>query len=113
MVRVPTPPSGVLVIRNVQACCSCETLAEVITEPGACRVLARSAFGHGHDPDGGVALRFVVVADCVRVTAGLFDVQATASKVTRTASTLRLILMGVRPIRREAGMTPLPLTTKI
>jgi len=57
-------------------------LAEEIVELGACRVLARSAFGYGHEPDGGVALGFVVVADFALVAAGLLVVQAAASKAT-------------------------------
>src|SRR5580658_5235080 len=116
MASVPTPPSGLLEIRNAQACCSCETLAEEITEAGACRVLARSAFGYGHEPDGGVALGLVVVADCVAVTVGLPEVlQAAAAKATRTASTLsptRVCLVGaclvrVCPVRLEVGIAPL------
>src|SRR5580693_1857364 len=100
MASAPTPPSGLLLIRNVQASRSCDTFAEEITEPGACRVLARSAFGSGHDPDGGAALRLVVVADCVCVSAGRPEVlQAAASKPVRAAS--RLIAMRLRPVRRE------------
>src|ERR1700734_2304325 len=78
MASVPTPPSGLLVIRNVQACCSCETLADEITEPGACRVLARSPFGYGHDPAGLAALGLVTV-----VPAGVLALlQAASSKLT-------------------------------
>src|ERR1700729_4258761 len=110
MASVPTPPSGLLAIRNVQASCSCETFAAEITEPGACRVLARSAFGSGHDPDGGVALGFVVVAECVCVSVGLLEaLQAAASMAARTAS--RLIAMRLRPVRREGGMAS-PLDSK-
>jgi hypothetical protein len=59
-------------------------LAEEIIESGACRVLARSAFGYGHDPDGGVAPGFVVVADFALVAAGLLLVHAVASAAMRT-----------------------------
>jgi hypothetical protein len=100
MVIAPTPASDGLVIRNVQACCSFDTFADEIIEAGACRVLARSPFGNGHEPDGGAAFGFVVVADCV------LDVQAAARRATGTAS--RLIPMRVRRVRHEAGMTPLP-----
>src|SRR5215469_497443 len=100
MVIAPTPASDGLVIRNVQACRSLDTLADEIVEAGACRVLAESPFGNGHEPDGAVAFGFVVVADCV------LAVQAAARKTTRTPS--RLIPMRVRPVRHVAGMTPLP-----
>jgi hypothetical protein len=106
MVIVPVPASDLLVIRNVQACWSLATLADEITEPGASRLLATSAFGYGHDPDGGAASGLVVVADCARVTGGLLEEQAAASKVTRTASKLRLIPVRVRLVQRRACMQP-------
>jgi hypothetical protein len=61
-------------------------LAAEITEAGACRVLARSAFGYGHEPEGGVALGFVVVAGVALVAAGLLVVHAAASTATRARS---------------------------
>src|SRR5215469_9758076 len=106
MVIVPTPPSGLLVTWKDQACLSCDTLAEEIVEPGACRVLARSPFGYGHEPDGGIALEFVVVSDFVLVAAGLADVHAAASTETRART--RQKLPRARPIRITEDMARLP-----
>jgi hypothetical protein len=87
-------------------------LADEITEPGACRVLARSAVGKGHDPDGGAALGLVIVAGGVCAAAGLLEVlQAAASKAARTAS--RLSPMRVCPVRLEVGMAASPELEKL
>jgi len=80
-------------------------LAEEITEPGACRVLARSAFGYGHEPDGGVAPGFVVVAGFALVTGGLLDVHAAASRATRAS---RSHVAGMRRNRLGPDMARLP-----
>jgi hypothetical protein len=102
MASAPVPPSGLLKTWNVQACCSWDTLADEITEPGACRVLAMSALGYGHDPDGGAALGLVVVAGWWWVAVGLL-LQAAASKTTRTTS----MLIPIR-VRLKADIATLP-----
>jgi hypothetical protein len=97
------------VIWNVQACCSCDTLAEEITESGACLVLSMSALGYGHDPDGVAASGLVVVADWLRVVADVPElVQAPVSKAARTASRLIPIPVQDRLVRFEADMALLP-----
>jgi len=47
---------------NVHASRSLDTFADVMAEPAASRVLARSPFGYAHDPDGAAAPWKVVVA---------------------------------------------------
>jgi hypothetical protein len=81
-------------------------LADEIIEPGACRVLARSPFGYGQDPDGGVALAFVVVAGFALVAAGLLLLHAAASTATR--ATRRQELLRMRLVRLGADMALLP-----
>lgn len=46
-----TPAAAFPVSLNVQACVSLDTFAEVIVEPAASRVFARSAFEYGHEPE--------------------------------------------------------------
>jgi hypothetical protein len=69
---------------NVQACLSPGTFADVIVEPAASRVLARSPFEYGQDPEAnglGAAL-------LVTVTGGLLHAAVTKLAVTSRAATL-------------------------
>ena len=76
---------------NVQACSSLDTFAEVIVEPAATRVFARSPFGYGHDPDA----NGLGAAALVTVTGALLlHAASTKLAVTSRAATLRR----VRPV---------------
>jgi hypothetical protein len=106
MASAPTPASGLLVIRNVQACWSFATLADEMTESGACRVLARSAFGYGHEPDGGVAPGFVVVAGFVLVAGGLLLLHAAASRATSAARRQKLLRVRLMRFGADIALAP-------
>lgn len=70
---------------NVQACLSLDTLADVIVDPAASRVSARSPFEYGQDPDA----NGLGAAASVTVTGVLLHAAITRLAVTSTAATLR------------------------
>src|SRR6516225_5147601 len=51
----PTPAAAVPVSLKLQASRSEATFADVMADPAASRVLARSPFGYGQEPDGAAA----------------------------------------------------------
>jgi hypothetical protein len=61
-----TPAAASPVSLNVQACASPDTFAEEIVDPAATRVLARSAFEYGHEPDVPAAEAATFVATVVQ-----------------------------------------------
>src|SRR5215471_18367763 len=69
---------------NVQACLSLDTFADVIVEPAASRVSARSPLGYGQDPDA----NGLGAAGLVTVTGVLLHAAATNPTMTSTAVTL-------------------------
>jgi hypothetical protein len=69
---------------NVQACLSPDTFADVIVEPAASRVLPRSPFEYGQDPDA----NGLGAAALVTVTGVLLHAAVTKLAVTSAAAAL-------------------------
>jgi hypothetical protein len=80
---------------NVQASLSLDTLAEEIVEPAASRVLARSPFGYGHDPDGAAASLKTVLAG-----AGGDELHAAAASAITVVSKPALVRLVIRVLIR-------------
>ena len=70
---------------NAHASLSCDTLADVIVEPVATLVLARSPFGYGQDPDGAAASANVLVTGAGWLE--LAEEQPVASRARADAAT--------------------------
>jgi len=71
---------------NVHASLSRDTLADEITDAAASLVLARSPFGYGDDPDGGVA-----PANALADGAGWPEPHPAASRAAATSSPVAAI----------------------
>jgi hypothetical protein len=81
-------------MRNVQACLSPDTFADVIVDPAASRVSARSPFEYGQDPDAnGFGASGWVTVTGVLVHAAVTKLAATSTAATMTWRPVKFVFI--------------------